>query len=146
MNPDLIYTPPGGPPQGPPPPPGIFDAIGENGIYQLLEDFYMLLSQSEISNIFPKGEEAMVEASRKSADFFIGLLGGPPYYHQRHGPPRLRARHLPFPIPDSSRVVWLTCFKKSLDIAVEKERFPKDSLKPFYDFLQSFSSWMVNRK
>jgi len=146
FNPEDIYTPPGGPPQGPPPPAGIYESIGEEGIYMLLEDFYLRLEKSDISNIFPKGELAMVEASKKSADFFIGLLGGPPLYHQRYGPPRLRARHLPFPIPDSARLTWLACFKESLDDLSSKNKFPPELKNSFYDFLESFSTWMVNRK
>lgn len=145
FNPNEIYTPPGGPPQGPPPPSGVYDAIGEDGIYQLLEDFYLLLNESSIKDIFPQGEEAMIATSKKSADFFIGLLGGPPLFHQRYGSPRLRARHLPFPIPDEARLVWLDCFRKSLDMAVEEGRFPAEAKLPFYEFLESFSTWMVNR-
>jgi hemoglobin len=146
FNPHDIYTPPGGPPQGPPPPEGLYQDIGQDGIYQLLEDFYLVLMDSEISDIFPQGKDAMVDASKKSADFFIGLLGGPPLYHQRHGPPRLRARHLPFPISNHTREVWLDCFKKSIIKAVEEERFPAKSQGDFYDFLESFSTWMVNRE
>jgi hemoglobin len=144
-DPNQIYTPPGGPPQGPPPPAGIYEAIGEEGLYQLLDDFYRRLGESTIQDIFPQGEMALKAASEKSADFFIGLLGGPPLYHQRYGPPRLRARHLPFPIPDASRIVWLQCFAESLDVATAEERFPVGLRDPFYAFLESFSTWMVNR-
>lgn len=149
MNPipdsNQIYTPPGGPPQGPPPPAGIYEAIGESGLYRLLEDVYERLGVSSISQIFPQGDLALKAASQKSADFFIGLLGGPPLYHQRYGPPRLRARHLPFPIPDSARLIWLQCFSESLDAAIADHRFPADLRDPFYTFLESFSTWMVNR-
>ena len=93
FDPNEIYTPPGGPPQGPPPPEGIYAAMGEEGLYQLLEDFYLKLEKSEIKDMFPKGETAMIAASQKSADFFIGLLGGPPLSHEAWAP-RLRARHL----------------------------------------------------
>ena len=145
IDPNQIYTPPGGPPQGSPPPAGIYEAIGEEGLYKLLEDFYLRIEKSEIKEIFPKGEMAMKAASQKSADFFIGLLGGPPLYHKKYGPPRLRARHLPFPIPEAARLVWLQCFKESILTAVRENRFPAHLQNAFYDFLESFSTWMVNR-
>jgi len=144
FDPSVIYTPPGGPPQGPPPPQGLYEILGEQTIYELLEEVYLRLEKSDISVIFPKGSLAMKAASRKSADFFIGLLGGPPYYHQRYGPPRLRARHLPFPIPDAARLVWLRCFKESLD-QLEVKGFSAELKNEFYAFLESFSTWMVNR-
>ena len=117
--------------------------MGEANIFRLLEDFYTALEASAIRKIFPDDMQA---ASQKSAAFFVGLLGGPPLFHQRHGPPRLRSRHLPFPIDDTARQEWLRVFFATLEGAEEKYDFPAEHLPGFRDFLTSFSSWMVNRR
>ena len=138
----VIYTPPGGPPQGPGPNPEIYRVMGEDNVFRMMLDFYKELENSEIRHLFPPDME---EASRKSAAFFVTLLGGPPLYLEKYGSPRMRARHLPFEIDEPARQIWLRCFDKVLDDAPAKYNFPAQHLQGFKDFLKSFSSWMVNK-
>jgi hemoglobin len=137
-----IFTPPGGPPQGPGPSREIYPLMGEENIFRMLSDFYRELEKSPIRPLFPPD---MQEASRKSAKFFIQVLGGPPLYVIDHGPPRMRARHLPFAIDEQARQAWLSCFEKTLEKAGEKYNFPEEHLEGFRDFLRDFSAWMVNK-
>ena len=137
-----IFTPPGGPPQGPGPSREIYGLMGEGNIYKMMSDFYVELGKSEVRYLFPSNLE---EASRKSAAFFIGLLGGPPIYVEKYGSPRMRARHLPFEIDEPARQVWLSCFERVLHDADVKYGFPPQHLQGFKDFLDSFSRWMVNK-
>ena len=136
-----IFTPPQGPGQVAPPDPGIYASMGEEGIRAMLRDFYAELEASPIRPLFP---EDMTAAADKSALFFTGLCGGPPLYHQRIGPPRMRARHLPFAIDEAARREWLSCFVKAVDRAVEKHGFPAEHRPGFLQFLEGFSAWMVN--
>ena len=138
----IIYTPPTGPPQGQGPSPEIYKQMGEENIFRIMLDFYEELEQSEIRHLFPPD---MAAASRKSAMFFVTLLGGPPLYFQQFGPPRMRARHLPFVIDEPARQVWLRCFDTVLEGAEQKYNFPAQHLQGFKDFLKSFSAWMVNK-
>ena len=138
----IFYTPPGGPPQGPGPSSEIYRTMGEANIFRMMLDFYEELEKSEIRRLFPANME---EASRKSALFFVTVLGGPPLYLQKYGPPRMRARHLPFEIDEPARQVWLRCFDKTLEDADVKYKFPPEHLEGFKDFLKSFSAWMVNK-
>src|SRR5512144_1557178 len=119
----------------------IYDAMGEAAIVRMIEDFYQELERSAIRPLFPAD---MDESARRSAAFFIGLLGGPPLYHQRYGNPMMRARHLPFPITPSARDVWLACFERVLADAPARYGFPPDHLPGFGAFLREFSLWMVN--
>ena len=96
-------APPGGPPQGPGPNPAIYRLMGEANIFRMMSDFYRELEKSEIRYLFPPDMEA---ASRKSAAFFVTVLGGPPLYMKLYGPPRMRARHLPFEIDEQARRVF----------------------------------------
>ncbi|MCB1169657.1 MAG: bacitracin resistance protein BacA [Leptospiraceae bacterium] len=135
-----IYVPPGGPPQDAPPPREIYGILGEEGIRSLLRNHYRKLSHSSIAFLFPETEEGLKKAADKSADFFVQLLGGAPLFVQKHGPPRMRARHMPFEVTEDGRKEWLRCFAEALD----EESFPEDYRAAFDRFLESFSAWMVN--
>ena len=136
-----IYTPPSGPPQGEGPSRELFAILGQEAIFGLCADFYAELERSSIRPMFP---EDMAEASRKLAMFLTPLLGGPPLYQQQIGPPRMRARHLPFVISEPERQVWLACFFRALEAAEARYGFPADKLPGFKAFLEGFSGWMVN--
>jgi hemoglobin len=138
----VIYTPPSGPPQGPGPDSRIYKLMGEENIFRMMSDFYKELEKSEVRHLFPADME---EASRKSAAFFVTVLGGPPLYFEKYGPPRMRARHLPFEIDDHARQVWLGCFERTLEGADVKYQFPMEYMESFKEFLKSFSGWMVNK-
>lgn len=136
-----IYVPPAGPPRGPGPSREIYAHMGEANIFAMLADFYRELEQSSLRAMFPAD---MAAASQKSAAFFVGLLGGPPLYHQRYGNPAMRARHLPFVIDEAARQEWLACFDRVLARAPEQYNFPAEHLAGFRHFLLGFSGWMVN--
>src|SRR5204862_5816130 len=138
----IIYTPQDGPPQGPRSNSAIYRAMGEANIFKMMADFYKELEKSEVRPLFPADME---EASKKSAAFFVTVLGGPPLYAQKYGPPRMRARHIPFEIDERARQVWLSCFDEVLENADVKYQFPLEHMEGFRDFLKSFSAWMVNK-
>lgn len=138
-----FYIPPEGPPSNILPNPEIFLRMGEEAIYKMLEDFYLALGQSSIAHLFP-GD--MKEASKKSAAFFVFILGGPPLYQQQYGPPKMRQRHLPFEIDEAARQEWLNCFKRVLEEADNKYNFPMEHMEGFCRYLEKFSTWMVNIK
>lgn len=121
--------------------------MGEENIYRLLEDFYAALASSSIRGMFPaESAETMKLASRRSADFFIFVMGGPPLYHQKHGPPMMRKRHMPFEIDEAARTVWVNTFKEVLKDAEQRYHFPPQHLPSFIAFLEDFSAWMVNAR
>lgn len=138
-----FYVPPGGPPRVPAPSREIYGAMGEANIFKMMEDFYLELEQSGVRHLFPPD---MITASKKSAAFFVGLLGGPPLYQQLYGSPMMRARHLPFVIDEAARQEWLACFERVLDKAIEAYDFPEEHLEGFRAFLHGFSTWMVNTR
>lgn len=134
-----IYVPPTGPPQGPPIPPETFQVLGETKIRQLVDVFYSYILNSEIREMFPEGD--LKESAEKSADFMVQVLGGPPVYSRKYGPPRMRMRHIPFEIDEKARRAWLGCYKKAL----EEVEIPEPQKTILWEFLKSFSAWMVNK-
>jgi hemoglobin len=135
-----LHIPDSGPGAAEAPSRDIYAAMGEDNIKAMLRDFYLQLGESAIAGMFPR---ELARASEKSALFFIGLLGGPPIYMETYGPPRMRARHLPFRITDAHRREWLACFYRVLEHP-ELYQFPKEHLEGFKRFLDGFSGWMVN--
>lgn len=136
-----VFTPASGPPSGARPSPLILEALGEDGVFRMLEDFYIELGASAVRGLFP---DDMIAASRKSAAFFVQLLGGRPLFSQQFGPPRLRQRHLPFEIDQAARDVWVACFDRTLEEAEARYGFPSEHLEGFREFLSTFANWMVN--
>jgi hemoglobin len=138
----IIHIPPGGPPQGPGPSHEIYKVMGEANIFRMISDLYKEIEKTEIRHLFPADME---EASKKSAAFFVGILGGPPLYIEKYGSPRMRARHLPFEIDEGARQIWLGCFDRVLENADTKYQFPLEHMPGFREFLKGFSAWMVNK-
>ncbi|HED64980.1 MAG TPA: hypothetical protein ENJ09_05425 [Planctomycetes bacterium] len=136
-----IHHPRTPPPSGAPPSPKILEAIGEEGVFEMIADFYGVLEQSTIRDLFPLD---MHTASRRSAAFFVQILGGRPLYSQHFGPPRMRQKHEPYEIDSYARAAWLACFDVVLEVAEERYGFPPEHLPEFRAFLESFSAWMVN--
>ncbi|HPF13937.1 MAG TPA: hypothetical protein PLJ12_06690 [Planctomycetota bacterium] len=136
-----IYTPPGGPGEVPLPSREILPAVGEAGVFALLAKLYEYLEASPLRPMFAAD---MPAASRRSAAFFVQLLGGPPLYNQAYGPPRMRQRHFPFEIDGQARDLWLAAFDRALEFAQAELGFPSEHVPGFRAFLAGFSGWMVN--
>lgn len=138
----VVHVPVGGPPRGPAPSPEIYRHMGEAGVRAMIAALYDELHRSPISHLFSPD---IAESVERSSAFFVGLLGGPPLYHQRYGPPAMRARHLVVAIDDDARREWLACFHRVLADAPRRFGFPAEHLPAFEQFLDGFAAWMVNR-
>jgi len=139
-----IHTPQGGPPQTDRVPPAVYEAMGEKGIVEMFYAFYERLAVSTIAEMFPKSEKNRIKAAEKNASMFVFLFGGPHLFQQRHGPPMMRARHLPFIIDEAARQEWLRCFRETLDEAPELFSMPAEHVEAVWKFVYDFSGWMVN--
>ncbi len=124
------------------PNPQFLQEIGENGMRQLLERFYLCLFESPINDLFPSNRDEMKIAAQTSADFFIQICGGPDYFNQNRGAPQMRGRHAPFKITPEARLHWLVCFENSLE-PVECDEANKQS---FWNYIDIFSLWMINSR
>lgn len=94
-----------------------FDAIGgRDGVRGLVDAFYDRMDQDAAFAVIRALHPADLASSReKLFEFLCGWLGGPPLYVEKHGHPRLRARHAPFPIGERERDQWLGCMKQALE-------------------------------
>jgi hemoglobin len=88
---------------------------GETALRTLVDRFYDVMDSApeaaQIRALHPKS----LELSREKLFMFLsGWSGGPSLYIEKYGHPRLRQRHMPFPIGKAERDQWLWCMDKAL--------------------------------
>ncbi|MDX1809062.1 MAG: globin [Sulfurospirillaceae bacterium] len=131
---------PGTRPQVQIPSPLVLEHLGEEGMRKMISDHYDILRVSSIKDLFPPTDEGIEMAKKHSADFFIQICGGPRYFDQSRGAPRMASRHAPFKITPEARRVWLESYMivfQNLDL--------RDDLKQsLWNYLDIFSIWMIN--
>ena len=89
---------------------------GETGLRALVNRFYDVMDSSpEASQIRALHAKSLKRSRQKLFMFLSGWSGGPPLYAEKFGHPRLRMRHLPFPIGTVVRDQWLWCMNKALE-------------------------------
>ena len=93
-----------------------FDWIGgEKVVLALCERFYDLMElQPEYAALRSVHGPDLTQARQKLFWFLCGWLGGPSYYTERFGHPRLRMRHMPFAIGIRERDQWLACMDQAM--------------------------------
>lgn len=94
-----------------------FDALGgDAAVRALVMTFYDTMDRDPaFARIRSLHKPTLDEAREKLYEFLCGWLGGPELYVRKYGHPRLRGRHLPFPIGETERDQWLACMKVALD-------------------------------
>jgi len=95
----------------------LFEIVGGEQVLRTLVDrFYDLMDAApEAAGLRALHPEDLTESRNKLFWFLVGWSGGPQMYVERFGHPRLRARHLPFPIGESERDQWLSCMSQALE-------------------------------
>ncbi len=97
---------------------------GAAGVRKLVDRFYDFMTElPEAAHVLRMHPEQLSGSREKLYEFLCGWFGGPPLYVQKRGHPRLRMRHLPFPIDDRARDAWLMCMERALDECVEDASF-----------------------
>ncbi len=95
---------------------------GEAGVLRLVNRFYDLMDElPEAWELRKIHSQDLQSARDKLFKFLSGWLGGPGLYEAEFGHPRLRARHLPFPVDTQMRDQWLLCMNTALDEQVSDE-------------------------
>jgi len=88
---------------------------GDAGVRRLVDRFYDLMDTAPEAATIRRLHAASLKASREKLYLFLtGWTGGPPVYVEKHGHPRLRARHLPFTISSRERDEWMWCMDRAL--------------------------------
>lgn len=88
---------------------------GEAKVRELVDTFYEIMDSDarakKIRDLHPRD----LRLSREKLFMFLsGWMGGEQLYIKKYGHPRLRARHLPFPIGEEERDQWMLCMKEAM--------------------------------
>jgi hemoglobin len=88
---------------------------GEAVIRQMVDRFYDLMDLEPAYAELRAAHGADLDKARDHLFWFLcGWMGGPDYFVERFGHPRLRARHMPFKIGILERDQWLACMDQSM--------------------------------
>lgn len=119
----------------------LYGAIGEDGFERLVAAFYRQVPHDDVLGpMYPPDDFAGAE--ERLRDFLVGRFGGPQRYMQRRGHPRLRARHMPFPIDSHARDRWLLL----MDRALAETALPDDAAAVLRTFFDAVANMMINRR
>ena len=129
------------------PPLAFFNAIGgEEGMKELMYDFYDKIYESDIANFFPQDEAEFDEVKFKNSKFFIQICGGPKVYEDETQGMELNEYmiriHDDFSITEKSRIEWLGTMREAL--ADKAQHVDIVLIKEFWDYLEKFSKLTVN--
>ena len=115
---------------------------GEAAVRQLVDRFYDVMDLEPRFAALRALHPSALDGSRDKLFWFLcGWLGGPGHYEERFGHPRLRARHLPFPIGVKERDDWLACMGQ----AMGEEGVPVALRERLHEAFFNTADWMRNR-
>jgi hemoglobin len=115
---------------------------GAESIRQLVDRFYDLMELEPAYAVIRQLHPVDLSASRDKLYLFLtGWMGGPDLYQEKYGHPKLRARHLPFPIGSSERNQWLDCMQRAMDEVAIDEGLKARLHESFF----ATADWMRNK-
>ena len=87
----------------------MYERVGGDEFFdKLARHFYEGVAGDRLLRpLYPDDDEGLEMARVHLRDFLIQYWGGPDTYNQTRGAPRLRQRHVPFPIGPAERDAWL---------------------------------------
>lgn len=117
-----------------------YDAIGGHEAFErLTTKFYeQVAADPEFRAMYP--EEDLEPARVRLRMFLEQYWGGPTTYQEQRGHPRLRARHMPFPVTIEARDTWLRYMRVAMDELVLSPEL--DAI--MWDYFSRAAAAMVN--
>lgn len=116
----------------------LYEILGEEKISQLVNAFYERVYGDE--QLIPLFTNNIDEVKDKQFCFLCQFLGGPSYYNEKYGPPRMRMRHLPHPIDNDKKEAWLKFMKNAINtLAIDPPL-----KKALYNCFPKLANHMVN--
>jgi hemoglobin len=118
----------------------LYERVGGDQFFvELVERFYQSVEADlSLRSLYP---EDLEPGKSHLTAFLAQYWGGPPRYSLERGHPRLRQRHMQFPIGQKERDAWVTHMVSALDsmeIAVDEATLMED-------YLKSAATFMMNR-
>ena len=118
----------------------IYEQVGGSEFFvELIERFYQFVEVDPV--LRPLYPQDLNPGKAHLAAFLSQYWGGPPEYSMERGHPRLRQRHLPFPIGQTERDAWILHMRS----AVSSMDISADAAALMTDYFESTATLMMNR-
>ncbi|HLG51930.1 MAG TPA: globin [Chloroflexota bacterium] len=118
----------------------VYEAVGgEKTFTRLVDTFYAEVEKDPI--LRPLYPDDLGPPRRHLTLFLIQYFGGPRTYLAERGHPRLRARHMAFPIDQKARDAWVRCMR----VAVESLDLPAATRDAFMRYFEEAATFLINR-
>ncbi len=119
--------------------------LGDAPFAMLAERLYARIDgDARIRRLFPPDLSAGSAPVADMREFLIQFFGGASAYSDRKGHPRLRARHMRFPIDQSARDAWLSNALAALDEVAGAHALDEAARAAIAGYLVRASQFMVN--
>jgi hemoglobin len=118
----------------------IVPELGEAPLRALVAAFYQRVPGDDLLGPMYPAED-LAGAERRLADFLVERCGGPPCYSEQRGHPRLRMRHLGFPVDRAARDRWMGL----MDAALGEVGLPEPAGSALRTFLDGVATFLINR-
>jgi hemoglobin len=116
-------------------------AGGEETFTRLIDRFYAGVAADPVLRpLYPEDDEELARAAEHLRLFLIQYWGGPAWYNERRGHPRLRLRHAPFPIGPAEREAWM----RHMLEAIDSLELPRPVRAAFVDYFERAATAMMN--
>lgn len=126
------------------PPASIYDRIGESGFADLVGRFYTKVREDDvIGPMYPPGD--WDNAERRLRLFLIQRFGGPGTYSAERGHPRLRMRHMPFPISPGAAERWLVLMRETLVECEKASTIDAQVRAELWPYFVDTATFMINQ-
>ncbi|MFM7261933.1 MAG: globin [bacterium] len=138
-------TAPEGPEPNSTPVATLFDRVGPAPFARLAVELYRGIDgDARIRRLFPDDLGPTSDAVRDMREFLAQFFGGPSDYSMRKGHPRLRARHMRFPIDQAARDAWLENALAALAVVSREHQLDEPAQRQIEAYLVRTSQFMMN--
>jgi hemoglobin len=117
----------------------IYEQAGGDAPFRRMVDFFYEQVERDplLRPMFP---ENLGPGKEHQFLFITQYFGGPPRYNELRGHPRLRMRHLPFPIGRAARDAWVGHMLAAIDAA----DFPEHVRPALREYFERAATFMIN--
>lgn len=116
-----------------------YEALGGQPFFdELVERFYAGVASDQV--LRPMYPADLTESKRHLALFLGQYWGGPTTYSDERGHPRLRARHLPFPIGEEEAAHWFAHMRDAVNATVADTALREQLL----GYFESAARFLIN--
>ncbi len=118
----------------------LYERMGPDKLKAMVAGFYeQVPTDSILGPMYPPDD--LSGAEHRLLGFLIFRFGGPQYYIEERGHPRLRMRHAPFAVDQAARDRWVELMDRSID----RLDLPTDVVATLKEFLHHIATFLINR-